>query len=141
MMAKRLSSLHPVDEEAERLLRNLGTGEIVSVEIHRPRNVQFHRRFFAMLKIILDNQSFYKSMDDLLDVTKLSIGHCRTVQTKGGSVKIPSSISFAAMDEVAFEDFYDRAVVWVCEEVIPGLERRTLDEEVKAALLGFGESA
>mgnify|MGYP001576487379 CR=1 FL=1 len=137
LLVKKLSALHPFDEFGEAAMRNIGQGEIVSVEVKRPRNLRFHRKFFAMLSIILSNQDYYKSTDDLLDVCKLRVGHCRTLQTKLGQVQIPKSISFAAMDDVAFADFYDRACDWVCSEVIPGLKRKDLDQEVEAQLLAF----
>lgn len=141
MMVKSLQSLHPADDEARALLRTIGQGEIVSVEVRRPRNVRFHAKFFAMLKIILDNQEHYKSIEDILDVAKLSVGHYRTIRTaKYGDVKIPNSISFAAMDNAEFSDFYDKVVAWIASDVIPGLKRKDLDAEVEAALLGFGDN-
>lgn len=141
LVAKKFQALYPIDEAGEEVVRRLSKGEIVSVELRRPRNARFHAKLFAMLSIILANQDAYKSMDDLLDVCKLSIGHCRTVRTKHGDVKIPESISFAAMDDAEFQAFYDRAVAWVVSEVIPGLRRADLDAEVEAQLLGFGEVA
>ena len=139
LVAKKLRGLYPIDESGEAVLQKIGQGEIVTIELKRERNIPHHRKFFAMLSIILQNQDSYKSMDDLLDVCKIRIGHCRTVQTKSGEVKIPKSISFAAMDQSQFEAFYDRAIAWVVTEVVPGLERQTLDDEVRAALLGFGD--
>ena len=136
---KKLQSLHPTDDAGREVLRKIGQGEMVSIEIKRPRNLAFHKKFFAMLKIILDNQEHYKSIDDLLDVCKLAIGHYRTIETKMGQIKIPSSISFAVMDDAAFGEFYDQAVAWVARDVIPGLRRVDLDEEVEAMLIGFGE--
>ena len=138
LMAKRLTGLYPVDEIGEAAMRKFGMGEIVSIEVKRPRNVAFHKKFFAMLQIILTNQEHYKSIDDLLDVCKLRIGHCHSVQTKDGEVRIPDSISFASMDSNAFDSFYDRACLWVCQEVIPGLDRLDLDAEVRAELIQFG---
>ena len=135
---KRLRGLYPTDEQGEAVLRNIGQGEIVSIEVKRPRNLAFHRKFFALLQLILENQSHYKSVDDLLDVCKIRTGHCKTVATRDGDLKIPLSISFAKMDDAEFADFYERAVAWVVEEVIPGLDRGHLDEEVRAALLEFG---
>lgn len=140
LMVRKLQALHPTDDAGRDAIRGIGQGEIVSVDVKRPRNLMFHRKFFAMLKIILENQPYYRSMDDLLDVCKLAIGHYRTIETKFGQVKIPSSISFAAMDDAAFQEFYNRAVVWVCEEVVPGLKRGDLDGAVEAELIGFGES-
>ena len=138
LVVKKLKALHPIDAEGEAVLRNLGQGEIVRVEIKRPRNVLFHRKLFALLTIILDNQEFYKSIEDLLDVAKIRAGHVRVVETKMGQVLVPKSISFASMDDVAFANFYDRVIVWVVTEVIPGLKRKDLDEAVEAELLEFG---
>ena len=140
LVVKRLNALYPIDETSEAAVRKFGLGEIVSVEVKRPRNVAFHRKFFAMLQIILQNQDAYKSIDDLLDVCKLRIGHFRTINTKNGEVQIPDSISFAAMDDTAFGDFYDRACNWVVTEVIPGLQRTHLDEQVALELMEFGST-
>ena len=139
LVAKKLRGLYPVDESGEAVLHKIGQGEIVAIELKRERNIQHHRKFFAMLNIILENQDTYKSLDDLLAVCKIRIGHCRTVQTKSGEVKLPESISFAAMDQSQFEAFYDRAIAWVVTEVVPGLDRQALDDEVRVALLGFGD--
>ncbi len=137
-MVKKLSGLYPVDEQGEAVVRKFGLGEIVSVEIKRPRNVAFHRKFFAMLQIILHNQDHYKSIDDLLEVCKLRTGHCHTIETKFGSIRITDSIRFASMDDNEFGDFYDRACAWVCDEVIPGLDPQGLNDEVRMQLQEFG---
>ena len=119
------------------MLSKIGAGEIVKAEIKRPRNVRFHRKLFAMLTIILNNQDHYRSVEDLLDVAKLRIGHVRVIQTKQGEVRIPASISFSALDDHEFGKIYNRICDWVCEEVLPGLRRADLDEEVANELMEF----
>ena len=138
LVARKLTGLFPVDETGEVVIRKFTPGEVVSIDVKRPRNVAFHRKFFAMLHIILQNQDAYKSVDDLLEVCNLRTGHCHTVLTKDGEVKITDSISFAAMDQDAFNNFYNRACAWVCSEVIPGLSQQDLDAEVAAQLQDFG---
>lgn len=138
LVARKLTGLYPVDEAGEAAVRKIGLGEIVSIDLKRPRNIKFHAKFFAMLNIILQNQEHYKSIDDLLEICKLRTGHCHTVQTTSGEVKITDSISFASMDENSFADFYDRACAWVIDEVIPGLDRQGLDDEVRMQLQDFG---
>lgn len=129
--------LEPIDDAGKDALGKVKLGSIVSAEIKRPRNVHFHRKFFAMLNLILQNQEHYQSTDDLLDVCKLRIGHVRVIQTKNGEVRLPKSISFAAMDEAAFSEFYERAVNWMIAEVIPGLARADLDREIAEQLMAF----
>ncbi|KKL59225.1 hypothetical protein LCGC14_2217480 [marine sediment metagenome] len=137
IMVKRLGALRPTDDSGTEALQKIGDGELVKVSWSRPRNIRFHRKFFAMLQIILANQEHYKSMDDLLDVCKLRIGHVRIVETAKGIERFPASISFANMDETEFSAFYDRAVDWVLREVLPGLQRQHLDAEVEAELVEF----
>ena len=138
LVSRKLAGLYPVDETGEAVIRKFNMGEVVSVDVTRPRNLAFHRKLFAMLNIVLDNQDHFKSVDDLLEVCKLRTGHCHTVLTKAGEVKITDSISFAAMDQDAFNNFYNRACAWVCSEVIPGLSQQDLDDEVAAQLQDFG---
>jgi hypothetical protein len=137
-LVKRLGALYPYDEAGEAVLRRLAPGEIVEAQVTRPRNPQFHAKFFAMLQIVLENQEYYTSMDDLLDVCKLSIGHSKIIKTRRASFAIPKSISFANMDDIEFGAFYDAACNWVLTEVIPGLERHHLDDAVREQLLEFG---
>lgn len=134
---KQLSSLRPLDEAGEEALRKIKNGSTVEIEIKQPRNVQHHRKFFAMLNIVLKNQEHYKSIDHILGACKLAIGHVEMIQTKRGVVALPLSISFASMDQSAFDDFYTRAVDWVISDVIPGLSRKDLDAEVAGQLREF----
>ena len=137
LAVKNLGKLQPIDDAGEEILRHVGQGEIVALELVRERNLQHHRKLFVLLSTIFENQSAYKSLDDLLDVAKLSVGHCKAIQTKEGLVKIPLSISFAAMDQDAFNAFYEKIVDWCVSTVIPGLSRRDLDAEVEMQLLEF----
>lgn len=136
-MVKKLNGLQPVDETGEFLMRKIKMGDIVTVDVRRSRNARFHRKLFAMLQIILQNQEHYRSIDELLEVCKLRIGHCKVIQTRHGEVRIPMSISFGAMDNAEFADFYNRACQWVITEVIPGLERHDLDQAVSEELREF----
>lgn len=138
LVTKRLGSLVPADDTAEEILRGYKQGELLRLSVpKRVRNPRFHRKFWAMLNIVFKNQEHYKSLDTLLGVCKIRVGHCDVIQTKHGIVQIPRSISFAKMDNAEFSKFYDAAVNWVMSEVIPGLKRTDLDAEVENELRNF----
>ena len=137
IMVKRLGAFRPTDDQGTEDMAKIGDGELVKITWSRPRNIRFHNKFFAMMGIVLKNQEHYQSMDELLGVCKLRIGHVTVVQTPHGEEMWPKSISWAAMDETEFSKFYDRAVDWVLREVIPGLQRQHLDAEVEDQLIGF----
>jgi hypothetical protein len=139
LLNKRLDSLVPADDVAIEALRRIKLGSTIKAKISSPRNMAFHRKFFAMMQIVLKNQSHYKTMDTLLTVCKIETGHCEVVRTKKhGDIFVPKSIGVTKMTGDEFSAFYDRACDWVEKEVIPGLKRKELDAEVEKELRGFG---
>ena len=44
-------SFAPATEQDEELLKRVRTGEVIACEFTKPRNPQFHRRFFALLNL------------------------------------------------------------------------------------------
>ncbi len=137
IMVKRLGTFRPADDEGAEAMQKIKDGSLVKITWSQARNIRFHNKFFAMLGIVLKNQKHYQSMDELLGVCKLRIGHVTVVQTPHGEEMWPKSISWAKMDETEFSRFYDGAVDWVLREVIPGLQRQHLDAEVEDQLIGF----
>lgn len=128
---KHAGSLLPTDDAGGRAFAKIAEGDVVTVDVKRVRNVRHHRLFFALLQIVFTNQSRFHSMDELLDVVKISVGHCRTLRFRDGTeCKIPKSISFANMDEDGFRNFYDRVADFVCREVVPRLDHEALKLEV-----------
>lgn len=134
---KQLNTLVPVDDQGREALAKIGHGKQVTVSVKRARNPYHHRKLFALLGIVLSNQEHYKDTDQLLAACKLATGHCDLVKTKHGVIGLPKSIAFHAMDQIAFSDFYEKAVQWVVEEVIPGLSAKDLNAEVEAELRRF----
>lgn len=123
--------LEPVDDMGREALSQIPMGDIVRADVKRPRNLGHHRRFFALVSVIYENQTRYTSPETLLDAIKVHIGHCDVMKLSDGrEVHTPKSISFASMDQIAFGLFWDRVVACVCREIIPGLDRADLEREL-----------
>ena len=45
LVARKLTGLFPVDETGEVVIRKFTPGEVVSIDVKRPRNVAFHQKF------------------------------------------------------------------------------------------------
>ena len=136
MMRKGLRGLEAVDEAGADVLRRIKASEVVRVEVTKPRNLSFHRRFFALLTIVWQTCGDWPSVEDLLIELKVRIGHVREVviRDSGEVVKVPESISFSAMDETAFWQFYEKCVQVICTDMVPGLDDAALREEVLRAV-------
>lgn len=123
--------LEPVDEAGRDVLARVAPGTVLRVEMKRPRNLGHHRKFWALISLIYQNQTHYKSPEALCDVVKVLAGYAVVTRGKGGrEIHIPKSISFSAMDQTEFDQFWDRVVKVVCEQIIPGLSRADLEREL-----------
>jgi|TARA_Y100000310_G_scaffold324032_1_gene385354 hypothetical protein len=134
---RTLAGLTPLDEDGWEMLQCWSINDILKVKVTKPRNLAHHRKFFGLLGVIVHNQEFYKSTDHLLLWLKHRLGLVDMVPTHDGTSRIrEQSISFAVMDDTQFTAFYDQAVDVLCTEVIPGLDKRELEEEVMEILGG-----
>lgn len=107
----------PTDRE---LLKELPTLKDLKLVVTVPRNLKFHKKFFALLKVIYDymderDRERYNiwNTQELLNRLKLDLGlYTLFVMGPGGQIPegtpvfIPDSISFDKMDETKFARFY-----------------------------------
>lgn len=105
-------ALIPADFAAEEMLDGLAEGREVLITLRRPRSVQHHRWFFALLRKVVENTERWASEEDLLDDLKLACGHVtRRVNMLTGEISlVAKSINFASMPEDSFRRFRDRAL-------------------------------
>ena len=95
------------DSDYEKCKR-LKVGEIYFFEVKKQRNILFHRKFFALINLVFENQEVYSNADDLrYDLTIEAGFFTRRTNLEGDQVKKPKSISFSSMDETEFEQLYD----------------------------------
>lgn len=130
-----LVPLYDSDYEEKKKLK---PGDTVLCEIKRPRNYEFLKKFFALIRLTFDNLpehlhhalSIY-SEEDMLTSLKLDLGLCTTVRYGMREVIKEGSISFAAMDESEFERFYNRCIDMILHRYLRGTDRKALMEEIE----------
>jgi len=136
-MKRRLSSLVPTNRMSEELLRDLPEHVTLKIVATQPRNPKHHAKFMALIAAIYPHQSIYPTMESFRKAITVALGYGDTVKLPDGRVMlIPGSISFAKMDQRAFEEFYERAVHLILTRVLPGADRPDLEREVMEILEG-----
>ena len=130
VLQKHNGGLVAADEISENWLRRVLEGDKIMAEIRKPRNINHHRKLFALLKKVCDNLDQPVSTEMLLGLIKLRTGHCDLIDTVKGTVAVHRSIAFESMDQLAFDEFWNRAVDFIIAEVIPGVDRDALEREV-----------
>ncbi len=101
-------TIRPYGAESASAFGKMPFGKALQVEVKQPRNSKHHRLFFALCARIGDAVGC--EHEDIAYLLKLRTGHVRHITTKKGRVEVPLSISFAAMDQTAFREFFDKCV-------------------------------
>ena len=107
--------LKAADDAAVEVLRRLGQGEVVRVELRKVRNYKFHAKFMALLGFVCNSTGIWPDEKVLLAALKIEMGHCDVYQISGQTVMVPKSINFQSMDDTEFASFYERALMTLAE--------------------------
>ena len=57
------NSFLPSHDSDYELCKKIKVGSTVSCEIKQPRNVAFHRKFFALINLVFENQEVFDNID------------------------------------------------------------------------------
>lgn len=132
--------LTPYDDNDLQLFRRLKRGAVVKVETRAPRNLRFHRKFFALLRVTFDNLPEYvsasmhiESIEAMLMLLKMDMGCYDVVEIGEHRFIKPHSISFAEMDETEFSEFYNKALTCILNNYLTLSSPAELEEAVRDA--------
>ena len=129
--------LAPSLEQDEEVIEKWKTGDILSCDVKKARNLRFHRKFFALMQIVFKNQNKYDNLTDLLTEVKLRTGHYEEHLTlKGVLIYTPKSIAFEKMDDFAFSIFYQKTLDICLKYFCVGSSGQELEHMVNI-VLGF----
>jgi len=139
LVKKGISFIPATDFDREKAVK-IGQGEIVEVSYHKNRNYEFHKKFFALIKIGYDNQPYdceelYPEYIDNFELYRakvlIAIGYCDFILTDTGQMNyIPKSISYGALpDNNDFERLvYNPAVDYIAKKL--SITNQELADEV-----------
>ena len=123
-----LVPLYPADLDGKKRLR---LGEEYEVSIKRPRNIRFHRLFFALLNIGHQNTSLELPFEAYRKYVIMKAGFYNVYNTGKGQFFEAQSIAFGAMDEDQFKEVYNRVLDVIIEDIGAG------KEEIENELINF----
>ena len=87
--------------------KKLSAGKEFLFEVKKSRNIRFHRKYFALLNLVFQNQEKYNNIEHLRnDLTIVSGYYTQRLNLQGETVTEHKSISFAKMTELEFSELY-----------------------------------
>lgn len=121
----------PSDQaQAELAAMAARSGKEIKVAVSHPRNPKQHRLLMALLQIIANNHPTYDRLDKVLLALKLATGHAECSVVNETVVWTPKSISFAAMDQAEFNEFFDAALHHTTGWLLKGVTREQVLNEI-----------
>ena len=142
------NALLPAHEADAAVVAKWKTGDYIECKVSRPRNAQFHRKFFALMNYgfecfepeakIWSGQVAQKSFTRFWKDVVILCGRAKVVLDIQGDVHMEAdSISFASMDEDEFSALYERAITVLIERAILTNQNRDEVNAVVEHMLGF----
>ena len=132
--------LVPLGDDDYEEKKKLKLGQTYSVEVKVVRNVDFHRKYFALIAYaweFLNEQETerFKDKENFRKYIEIAAGHCEVIfhPRLQEFVEIPKSIAFAKMDNTAFSDLYGR----VKDVIFSIIGDRVTQEEFERLLIDF----
>lgn len=128
----------PADDGGRKYWQRFGLGDEVLLTFTVPRSLPQLRLYWALVEIAYqNNRDMHVSEKETSDSIKLACGLTETTNVKYRGEwfkrKIPASIAFENMPQDEFNAFFERALAYICEELVPGLDVETLEQEVRSA--------
>ena len=105
-------------------------GQEIMVRISRPRNLEFHRKYFALLGTARGMADQEYTAEQFRALCVAGAGYGEFIDSDKGMVFVPRSISFAAMSGDEFERLYQDTITFICKKWV-------LDEQQLNAIVDF----
>lgn len=118
------------DQTSRDFLAAIKNGTEVTVQIKAPRNPVHHRLFMKLLSMIVEAGAWPYDVDSLLIWCKFRLGHVKRFSVGNRTFTVPKSIAFEEMGQPEFKKFFDRAIFYLCEEIIGTEDWESLRNEV-----------
>lgn len=138
IMRRNGNRLEPVDQMSADDLANIPVGKDVFVTVRAPRNPKQHRLAWALANKLSQCCEELPDAESAMDFLKIKARHVKIVHNPGTDhvFLVPKSISFASVDQSAFNRLFNRMVWIVCNEIVPGLDEGQLRDEIEAMTAG-----
>ena len=122
--------LIPADQDSQDWILKQPAGREIMVQVKTPRNINHHKKFFAMLNMVFDNTEKFKTADELLNALKFMSGQCeqRFSPKTGEMYYVTKSISFESMTQDEFSIFYNTCIDNILKYIIPDANQDFIDE-------------
>ena len=109
----------------------LKLGEDYECVIKKTRNLQFHKKFFALINLGCDNSPKDWDINGYRAWVTMKAGWVDVYTTDKGKMALPRSIAFDKMDESEFAELYKATIQVIIQDI------GATQQDIEANLINF----
>lgn len=131
---KTYDGMIPCDDESQEWYAKTKTGQIVEMKGNRPRNPLQHRKYFALLGLVVANSDIFVNVDQLRYAVFAGLHLGEWVKVPGASAPlfIPKSMNLASMKQEEFEKVYNDTMNLIIKHWLPA-DREDIEMQLACA--------
>ena len=116
-LQNKIVPLYDTDYE---VLKKIKKNTPLLFEVKQERNYKFLKKFFALVNLCFSNQETFNNIEHLRKELIICAGHYELIfdLESGTQKKEALSISFASMDETAFNTLYNDVLNVICDKFL-----------------------
>lgn len=146
-LTRKMNALYASDGLAGNDLAKLPEGVRFKAVLTRPRSGKSNRLYRGLIALVHDNTDLFPTADALHQAVKQGLGYTRVYRRKGSTMTqeeaeaaakqliiVQLSTAYEKMDQPDFNDFLNRVIAFLCDEIIPGLGKAELLEQAREML-------
>jgi len=110
-LIRTLSGFKPAYDSDFELSKKIKLNEVYVYDFKKPINYELHKKFFALVNMVFQNQEQYTNAEHLRkDLIIESGNYDLRYDLHGVEIKEAKSISFSSMDEIVFSELYNSVI-------------------------------
>lgn len=112
------------------IAKKIKVNEPYEYEFKNVRNPGHHRKYFALLNLVVNNTEKFKDVNHLRMILAIECGHYEgLINPLSGEVTIvPKSISFSSMGQDEFSELYSKSLDYCCK--VLGIDKSEIIDEI-----------
>jgi len=111
LVKTNMGTLIPAFDSDNDKFKKMTVGDIMEMSWKKPRNPGFHRKYFALIKLVYENTERFPNQNACRLWLQIKAGHVDFINDPNDSmVAVPKSISFDSMDDAEFESIFNSVV-------------------------------
>ena len=137
-LVKTIGGLKPAFDTDKDQYNKIPMNSILEFDVKIPRNVQLHKKLFALLNLAYSNQSDYKNFDWFRQDVMIAVGQFneRVNYFDSGTVTLEAkSIKFSSMGNDEFNNLYEVTLDYIAKQL--GVGTADITNELETEIINF----